>query len=590
MIVPMVKYSFLIYHQEYDEFLSDLQNLGVVDIIERDVELDDETQDKIYLIKEYTNRVNYLKKRMIEPQEPSGTEWNGSDLLHEIDELDQEKEQILLQQNTLRKEFINAKPWGDYSFESIENLKEVGLTVHFFTCSEKRFNPAWHETYSIGVISTFQSTLYFVVFKKNDEVIDIEADEIKMPARPLSHVVEEQNAKEKRLKEINETLDDFAGKQIAVLENDLENLEVETDFRKAILNTKNEASNTLKILEGWVPKTHEKELKDHIETKGHVHLKADPDNIEKPPILLKNNKFTKLFEPIGNLFSLPDYGEFDLTPIFAPFFMMFFGFCLGDAGYGILFVILGTVLKFKLDKKARPVLTLLQWLGTGTIIFGILTGTFFGINLLEVETLGNFRNIMLNNDQTFALAIILGLIQILVGTVIRAANQIKQNGFAYGLPPIGWILLILGLLDKYMLEMTGIVGVIMIFAGLFFIVFFSDPKASIFGRIAKGLWDLYGITGIFGDVLSYIRLFALGVSSAILGFVINDIAMQIKASGPIIGPVFFVVFLLLGHGLNIAIASLGSFVHPMRLTFVEFYKNAGFSGGGRKYKPFTNKR
>jgi V/A-type H+-transporting ATPase subunit I len=140
-----------------------------------------------------------------------------------------------------------------------------------------------------------------------------------------------------------------------------------------------------------------------------------------------------------------------------------------------------------------------------------------------------------------------------------------------------------------LLKIGGFAGNILLYIGLFLIVFFSDPKASIIGRIGKGLWDLYGITGIFGDVLSYIRLFALGVSSAILGFVINDIAMQILATGPIIGHILCGIFLILGHSMNIAIASLGSFVHPMRLTFVEFYKNAGFSGGGKKYKPFSNK-
>ena len=120
------------------------------------------------------------------------------------------------------------------------------------------------------------------------------------------------------------------------------------------------------------------------------------------------------------------------------------------------------------------------------------------------------------------------------------------------------------------------------------IVFFSDLEISIPARIGKGIWDIYStVTGIFGDILSYIRLFALGLSSAILGFVINDIAMQILGSSAIFGPIFFVIFLLLGHGLNILISSLGSFVHPMRLTFVEFYKNAGFKGGGKQYKPFS---
>jgi V/A-type H+-transporting ATPase subunit I len=120
------------------------------------------------------------------------------------------------------------------------------------------------------------------------------------------------------------------------------------------------------------------------------------------------------------------------------------------------------------------------------------------------------------------------------------------------------------------------------------VLFFNDPKSNIITRFGKGIWDIYStVTGVFGDLLSYIRLFALGLSSAILGFVINDIGLQILGSSRILGPVFFGIFLVLGHTLNILISSLGSFVHPMRLTFVEFYKNAGFKGGGEPYKPFS---
>jgi len=105
-----------------------------------------------------------------------------------------------------------------------------------------------------------------------------------------------------------------------------------------------------------------------------------------------------------------------------------------------------------------------------------------------------------------------------------------------------------------------------------------------------GLWDVYSmVTGVMGDLLSYIRLFALGVSSAILGYVFNDLAMQMSGDIPVLSQLIFVIILLVGHGLNIFMASLGAFVHPMRLTFVEFYKNAGFKGGGRSYNPFRNK-
>ena len=119
---------------------------------------------------------------------------------------------------------------------------------------------------------------------------------------------------------------------------------------------------------------------------------------------------------------------------------------------------------------------------------------------------------------------------------------------------------------------------------------FSDPDINIFARFGKGIWDLYSaITGIFGDVLSYIRLFALSASGGILGYVINSISLPVLHSVPVLGPILFIIIMVIGHGANIALSGLGAFVHPMRLTFVEFYKNAGFEGGGKKYKPYAKR-
>jgi V/A-type H+-transporting ATPase subunit I len=130
--------------------------------------------------------------------------------------------------------------------------------------------------------------------------------------------------------------------------------------------------------------------------------------------------------------------------------------------------------------------------------------------------------------------------------------------------------------------MLGLSGVL--------IFLLNSPGINVFLRIGSGIWDSYNvITGVFGDLLSYIRLFALGISSGILGFVFNDISLPLL-SVPYVGWLFFIIVLLIGHSINIFMATLGGFVHPMRLTFVEFYKNAGFTGGGIEYKPFKIKQ
>jgi V/A-type H+-transporting ATPase subunit I len=177
----------------------------------------------------------------------------------------------------------------------------------------------------------------------------------------------------------------------------------------------------------------------------------------------------------------------------------------------------------------------------------------------------------------------------LFGLVLQSANRYKQRGLAHAISPWGWILLLLSLLDIGVLKLAGPLATWLAWAGVGIILWFNDPDAGILARLGKGVWELYGITGYFGDLLSYIRLFALGISGAILGFVINDIALRVLHGVPVLGPVLFVLMLVLGHAGNLMLAMLGAFVHPLRLTFVEFYKNAGFSGGGKGYKPFEKK-
>jgi len=201
---------------------------------------------------------------------------------------------------------------------------------------------------------------------------------------------------------------------------------------------------------------------------------------------------------------------------------------------------------------------------------------------------------MLDSISMFYFALIIGGMQILFGFFIKIFNITKRRGFKYALSSLGWFILLvsvilyagggkLGILDMdasrfIFYTMMGIAG-LLIFA-------FNNPDKHLFARLGGGIWDTYGVlTGLFGDVLSYIRLFALGISSAILGFVFNDISLQLL-NVPYIGWLFFLILLLIGHSINLFLATLGGIIHPMRLTFVEFYKNAGFQGGGKKYEPF----
>lgn len=597
MIVPMQKYSFLIYHKEYKDFLKELQELGVLHVVEKDNIRKAEDDVKHQFLTDIDSLIQFLEKRQI----AKGADSNEKDVLKLVEDVKQKQKDLAALQQELdaaNKELEIAKPWGEFSMGSIQKLKEQDIYLRFFIGSKKKFEELLQSNLPVEMISENNGKVYFILVQEGVEEITIDAEEVNIPGLGMTEI--ENTIKELgcKIDQINEAFDAYAASSIPLLEKSKqENLQL-LKINEVVSNTSFELEEKLMVLEGWVPETCKTEVDEFIKRTKVLHYIDQASLKDKVPILLKNNRFSKLFEPVGAMFSLPSYSELDLTVFFAPFFMLFFGFCLGDAGYGLLFVIGAGLYKFKAKKEVKPFLSLIQLLGVATIVFGAISGTLFGVNLIETEipVIAEYKSLFLNPDKMFNLALLLGGIQIIYGLFIKAANQIKQYGFVYSLATFGWLITILGGTIYAVLTSTGIIpeNSVLLYSilsiGGFFILFFSDPEVNVFSRIGKGVWDVYStVTGVFGDLLSYIRLFALGLSSAILGFVINDIAMQILGSSKILGPVFFVIFLLIGHTLNILISSLGSFVHPMRLTFVEFYKNAGFQGGGEGYKPFSNK-
>jgi V/A-type H+/Na+-transporting ATPase subunit I len=599
MIVPMKKYTFLVYHADYHKFLEELRGLGVVDVVERTKDLDDATRDQLLEQKQISDTIKLLQRRKVDRKDAPLPLADGADIVEHVRDLITEKENLEQQLLSVNKEVANLEPWGDFSLETLRKLREAGLNVSFYITTSKKYNPEWEKQYNIGVVNDEPPSVYFILVRDTDEQIELDAEEIKTPEHPLSEVVKRRDDIQARISAIGEKLDEYAIGSVPLLQDSLNKLTTKTDFRRVLANTSPEAGEKVMMLQGFVPVSSETQLVRFCEERGILYLEGKPQALDKIPVLLKNSRFSKLFEPISKLFSLPSYHELDLTPFFAPFFMMFFGFCLGDAGYGLLILVGATLYKPKANPSFRPYLSLAQFLGVATFIFGVISGTFFGINLIDADIpfLSNVRDYFLDSEKMFYFALVIGAIQIIFGMFVKVFNIIRQHGLAYALSTIGWLVLILGMLGRYALVHYEIIAadeVVMKYAifgvsGVM-ILLLNDPKVNVFVRLGKGVWDIYGmVTGIFGDLLSYIRLFALGISSAILGLVINNIGLDMLEV-PVIGPVIFVLFLTVGHVANILISSLGAFVHPMRLTFVEFYKNAGFSGGGKEYKPFAEKK
>ncbi len=600
MIVPMLKYSFLVYHKEYETFLEELRALGVVHVNEKQKDVSEEIREKYDHIRQINNVIRELKKR--EKEIVKNNDVDGEKAYEEVQSLLLDIETKNQQLSILKKEIQHIQPWGSFDIEKINILKENGIFIKFFTVSIRKYNPEWEQQYPIQVINQQSGLLYFVGFHKEGEELEIDAEEVRTPEYSVSHLTQNQQNLEKALEEINSKLDKHASESIDAINNHFLSVVEVTDYKKVIENTRKEAEEKIMMLEGWAPEHRGEELNAFLEKNKILFIAEKPEKEENAPILLKNKKFAKKFEVLGELYSLPKYDELDLTPFFAPFYMLFFGFCLGDVGYGLILAIGALAAKRKVQKEMKQVMSLVFYLGLSTILFGLIGGTFFGIPLYETN-LPIYRDLAAMfkeqgtdiNQILFNLSLVLGGIQIIFGLIIKVFNEIKQLGISYAIGTIGWVVLLLGLviialvshfaeipmeeLNTVLYALVGVSGVM--------ILLLNNLKRNIFMNVGVGLWGVYNMaTGILGDMLSYIRLFALGISSAIMGYVFNSLAVSMSGSIPVLSIVFMIIILVIGHAINIFMSGLGSFVHPMRLTFVEFYKNAGFAGGGNKYNPF----
>jgi V/A-type H+-transporting ATPase subunit I len=599
MIIPMKKYSFLVYHREYTDFLNDLQKIGILHVIEKESGefADEKLREQYNLINQFNAAIKFLQKREVENKSTSIAKADGLKIIEEIQNVQSEIELKTQQLSSLKKEISIIRPWGDFSFENIDKLREHGYNVRFFICPAKKFDAEWKSLYNIEEINHLGGQTYFIFVQEGEENIEINAEEIRLPETSLSGLLKKQKEMGEILVKSEEIFDLYARKYIPLLISSRDKLQEQFEFENVVFNTEKQAEEKLMLLEGWVPEDKAEEINSFLNNSGIYYITSKPESGDKIPVKLRNSRFSKLFEPIAKLYSLPDYKELDLTPFFAPFFMMFFGFCFGDAGYGLLFLIGASIYRLRAKSNIKPLLTLVQILGGSTIIFGLLSGTLFGVDLIKADIpfLSSLKDLFLDPEEMFYFAIILGGIQIIFGMMVKILNITKQFGFKYALSTLGWIILIISSALYIMFKNKLGIGsqglkylyFLVLASSMIMILFLNNPEKGILGNIGKGLGDVYfTATGVFGDLLSYIRLFALGISSSILGYVFNYLALEMSGDTIILSQIIFLLILVVGHSINIFMAALGAFVHPLRLTFVEFYKNAGFAGGGKEYKPF----
>ena len=607
MITKMKKLTFLVYHKEYEEFLNSLRELGVVHIVEKQQGAADNTelQENIRLFNRLAATLKLLQNQKHEKNAviatEGGTATRGMQVLDEVDALQTEHGKLSQQLQSYAKEKEVLEVWGNFEPTGIQKLKDAGYIIGFYSCSEGNYKEEWETEYNAMIVNRISSKVFFVTVTKAGQEVDLDVEQAKLPAYSLSRLEALYDTTEQAIEGNEKKLVALSETDIPSLKAALKELQSQIEFSKVVLSSEQTAGDKLMLIEGWAPAYSKVEIEAYLND-AHVYYEiTDPMPGDNVPIRLNNKGFFAWFEPICKLYMLPKYNELDLTPFFAPFFMVFFGLCLGDSGYG-LFLFLGATAYRLLAKKVTPsmksIISLIQVLSASTFFCGLLTGTFFGANIYDLDwpIVQRLKHaVLMDNNDMFRLSLILGVIQILFGMVLKAVNQTIQFGFKYAIATIGWIILMVStavsalFASSELLSMGGTAYKVVLCISGAMIFLFNTPGKNIFMNIGLGLWDSYNmVTGLLGDVLSYVRLFALGLSGGILAGVFNSLAVGMSPDNVIAGPIVMVLIFVIGHAINMFMNVLGAMVHPMRLTFVEFFKNSGYEGGGKEYKPFKN--
>lgn len=599
MIAKMKKLTFLVYHKEYDAFLNHIRDLGVIHVLMKSQGAAENSalQESIRWSSRYASAIKFLQGLNGTAVHNQGDVLKGKEALLAVETLQQEDQHLSQRLQTAEKELTLLEPWGDFDLKNVKRLHDAGYQIGFYLCSDKQFSQEWIDKYNAVVINRVGAKVYFVTITPNHLMVELDVEAARLPETSLSSLKERLEMIHKEQEQIDTRLKQLAETVIPDLQAAQVDLHAQIEFSKVVLSTDALADNKLMLLEGWAPSERVEEIK-HFLSESEVYYEiAEPKPEENVPICLNNKGLFRLFEPIMRLYMLPKYNELDLTPFFAPFFMLFFGLCLGDSGYGLFMLLAVTIYRLiakNITATMKPVLTLVQLLGVSTMACGLLTGTCFGFNLYEIQ-LPFFQSlketISLDNQQMFNLSLILGGVQIIFGMILKAVNQSIQFGFKYAVGTIGWLLILVSTAIAFaapgFMSMGGNIHLIFLALGGLMAYLYNSPDKNIFVNLGLGLWDSYNMaTGLLGDILSYVRLFALGLSGGILASVFNSLAVGMSPDNVIAGPIVMVLIFVIGHAINIFMNVLGAMVHPMRLTFVEFFKNAGYEGGGKEYKPF----
>ncbi|MBO4611394.1 MAG: ATPase V [Bacteroidales bacterium] len=570
MITPMTRYDFILLSSGTEAFLEKIQSLGVVDIT-RSVKPVDQTSASLL------DKITALKAEISDIEKGTDAHLAG----------------LLARRSELEKEAANAEIWGSFDASAIADLESRGLKLSFYSCPTKKYDPEWENQQAIQIVAEQKGFTYFAIVNASDFPLKA----LPAPARSSEAVREEIAGLDVEIEEYRKKLADRSS-ELPGLRSQLAELSSELDRYLAGAATESAAEDHLTVITGFAPTENDEALKAEFDKLDAFYVCADAALEDNPPIKLKNNKFVSMFEVLTDMYGRPAYNGFDPTPYISIFFLLFFAMCMGDAGYGIILILIGMLLKKA--KGFASLAPLVVTLGGATVVVGFFFHTFFSMDISSWAIIPDaLKSVMVpakvaTYDGTMVLALVVGIIHLCLAMIVKTVYATKNQGFLNSLSTWGWTLLIVGGVVVALISLMGVIDaaltkIIVIALGIVSalgIFLLNNLHRNPLINIGAGLWETYNTaTGVLGDVLSYLRLYALGLAGSMLGFAFNDLAKMALGDGGVGGWIAFILIVVIGHTLNLAMAALGAFVHPLRLNFLEFFKNSGYEGVGRNYNP-----
>ena len=650
-IVPMQKISLFVYKNDKPKVVEFLQSKGVLHVMDtpaeegklQKMEQDEEGRVLEFNVAQLEFAVNFLKKFEQKKKglqamiDGDAVQTNANEVQEVVEKF--EFKEVVERCQSVEEELIslhNEEKSIKATEKQLEPWKSLGHTLDF--PRETKHITSFFISLPLKDWAVFRANLFRIsslivldcenihnnrayaqIITDREFITDInsllasyKAERIDLPVikGTVTDELERLDGRLKKIEERNGQLQKAANE----LAKDLPNLRMTYDYynwkwQQRQIRQNFAATKDTILISGWMPKVGIKKIQDDLNniSKYFVLLEVEPDKGEVAPVLMRNTPFLRPFRAVTDVYGLPLYHELDPTPYLAVFFIVYFGMCLTDAGYGILmFALMWMALRYlRIPQSMQNLVRLLMYGGILTFVMGILFGGWFSLTPDQapdwmvrmnadgepVAFIGQRFNALENAMQVLILSLGLGFIQTLFGVwlnFIHNFRNISKKDALLDSLPWAYLLTVIGV---FILVAAGVLpeGIKMIvqyllYIGIAIIIFTQGRKKSnIIAKFFSGILSLYDLVGYMSDILSYSRLLALGLATAIIGMAVNTIA-GLAGGIPYVGIVFAIIVLIVGHVFNLGINALGSFIHSGRLQFVEFFGKF-LEGGGAPFQP-----